>query len=53
MKKLALIVFLSLFGMTIISTTACRKKPTNPCEGIRCDEGYKCVEGKCVEIRKK
>ncbi len=54
MKKLSLVVFLSVFGLGILSTTtSCRKKPVDPCEGVRCDEGYKCVEGKCVEIRRK
>ena len=52
MKKLGILSAIAVFG-TILLFTDCRKKRIDPCEGIRCEEGQKCVEGKCVDIERK
>lgn len=56
MKKVALFSGLLLLGASL-SLSSCRKPPpvdpSDPCEGVVCDEGYKCVNGKCVTNRKK
>ena len=51
MKKLGYIGAILLLGVTL-SLTTCKKKRMDPCESVECEVGEKCVNGKCVPIRK-
>jgi hypothetical protein len=51
MKKLGFLTAIMAFGL-VMTFTECRKKRTDPCELKECADNEKCVDGKCVKIRK-
>ena len=51
MKKLGIVAVLLSIGLVVV-LTQCRKPPIDPCENVVCEPYEKCVNGKCVPIRK-
>ena len=52
MKKFGYLSAILAVGL-VLTLTDCKKKKIDPCEGIVCEEGEKCVDGKCIEIKRK
>jgi len=52
MKKLGYFTAILLLGITM-TLTNCKKRHYDPCDGVECDRGEKCVNGECVPIKKR